>query len=58
MNELSARDIDQIHETLSYYRNSVMHSEKYPNYETKKEKLDYLDGLITKIRAIRDDLRG
>lgn len=56
MSLLSSHDIQMILESLTYTRKAFEEYQKYPNYEFKQERLREVDGVIEKVRAMRNDV--
>jgi hypothetical protein len=55
MEDLTLSDIDVLLESLEYSRMNITHGSA--PYEIKQPKLEQVEGVITKLRRYRDDLR-
>ena len=56
MTSLNSHDIQMILESLAHTRKAFEGHGEYPTYEFKQERIKEVNGVIEKVRAIRDDV--
>lgn len=55
---LSIQDLDKIIESLSYSKKAIEESTIHPTYEFKKERLNEIDEVLNKIRAMKKEQKS
>lgn len=56
MTSLNSHDVQMILESLAYTRKAFEEYQDYPSYEFKQERIKEVDGVIEKVRAMRNDV--
>lgn len=56
VDEVNVSDIDLVIECLGYYKMHIQHGD-YPKTESRRERLERVESVLNKMRALRNELR-